>query len=255
VPHITNLRPGGDDFMEDLYYAGGIPAVLNRLAASIQPSPTVSGACITEIAKRAKVYDDDIIRSVDNPYHAEGGVAVLRGSLAPDGSVVKQSAVAEEVKKFSGPAQCFDSEDEAIRAILDGKLKGGEVIVIRYEGPKGGPGMREMLNPTAALVGMGMGNACALITDGRFSGGTKGPCIGHVSPEAMAGGPIAMVQNGDMIEIDIPARTMNLKVDEAELAKRRKAWKPPAPKIGTGYLARYAEFVTSAATGAVYRKP
>jgi len=255
VPHIANLRPGGEYFMEDLYYAGGVPGVLNRLAGKLRPSLTVSGLKITDIAKQGRVYDDDVIRPLDNPYHPEGGWAVLKGSLAPEGSVVKQSAVSDKMKCFKGPALCFDSEDDAIRAILDGKLKGGEVVIIRYEGPKGGPGMREMLNPTAALIGMGMGDSCALITDGRFSGGTRGPCIGYVTPEAMAGGPIGLVKNGDTVEIDIPGRKLNVEVDAAELKKRRAAWKPPAPKITTGYLARYAQFVTSAATGAVYRKP
>ena len=255
VPHITNLRPGGEHFMEDLHYAGGIPAVLKRLIGDIEDCLTVSGLSTHDIAEAAEVYDDDVIRPRENPYHAEGGTAILKGNLAPDGCVVKQSAVADDVKRFSGPARTFDSEDDAIRAILDGKINAGEVIVIRYEGPRGGPGMREMLNPTAALVGMGLGNACALITDGRFSGGTRGPCIGHVSPEAMEGGPIGLLQDGDDIEIDIPARKLSVLVDQAELERRRKEWSAPPPKITKGYLARYAQFVTSAATGAVYRAP
>ncbi len=255
VPHIANLRPSGDAFMEDLYHAGGVPAVLKRLRDDIEDLPTVSGISTGRIAEAARVYDEEVIRPRENPYHPQGGVAVLKGNLAPDGAVVKQSAVKQEAMCFRGPARCFESEDGAMRAILDGKIGAGEVILIRYEGPKGGPGMREMLNPTSALVGMGLGNACALITDGRFSGGTRGPCIGHVSPEAMAGGPIALVRDGDTIEIDIPARNLNVLVEQAELERRRAQWSPPEPKITKGYLARYAELVTSAATGAVYRSP
>ncbi|MFP4028950.1 MAG: dihydroxy-acid dehydratase [Candidatus Brocadiia bacterium] len=255
VPHIANLRPGGDYFMEDLYYAGGIPAVLQRLEENLNDCLTTSGRTSKEIAADAQLMDDDVIRPLNNPYHPQGGMAVLKGTLAPEGAVVKQSAVNEESLQFTGPARTFNSEDDAIKAIMDGEINEGEVIIIRYEGPKGGPGMREMLNPTSALVGMGMGDACALITDGRFSGGTRGPCIGHVSPEAASGGAIGLVEDGDTIEIDIPERKLNLKVDEEELERRRKEWAPIEPKITTGYLARYAEFVTSAATGAVYRKP
>ena len=255
VPHITNLRPGGDHFMEDLYYAGGVPAVLKRLRDKLSDCPTVSGATTFQVADAARVYDEDVIRSCDNPYHAEGGIAVLKGNLAPQGSVVKQSAVAQEVMRFTGPARVFDSEDEAMAAITGGGVEAGQVIVIRYEGPKGGPGMREMLNPTSVLVGMGLGNSCALITDGRFSGGTRGPCIGYVSPEAMAGGNIALVEDGDIIEIDIPGRNLAVRLSEAELVQRRRKWTPPPPKIRKGYLARYARFVTSAATGAVYEDP
>jgi len=252
VPHIANLRPGGDYFMEDLYYAGGVPAVLKRLKEELQDCLTVSGSTTLKIADAARVYDEDVIRSRENAYHAEGGIAVLKGNLAPEGSVVKQSAVAPEAMRLIGPARVFDSEDDAMAAIMGGKVEAGQVIVIRYEGPKGGPGMREMLNPTSALVGMGLGNKCALITDGRFSGGTKGPCIGHVSPEAMAGGNIALVEDGDVIEIDIPARRLAVRLSEAELEQRRRKWTPPSPKIRKGYLARYARLVTSAATGAVY---
>ncbi|MFW6457277.1 MAG: dihydroxy-acid dehydratase [Planctomycetota bacterium] len=252
VPHIANLRPGGDYFMEDLAYAGGIPAVLSRLVSALNDCPTVSGDTTEQIAAAADVYDDDVIRAMDSPYHPEGGMAVLKGNLAPEGCVIKQSAISDTMREFSGPARTFNSEDDAIHAILDGDIKGGEVIVIRYEGPKGGPGMREMLNPTAALMGMGLGDECALITDGRFSGGTRGPCIGHVSPEAAAGGIIGLAKDGDTIEINIPERQLNLLVNEKELAKRREQWVPAPPKISTGYLARYAQFVTSAATGAVY---
>ena len=255
VPHIANLRPGGDYFMEDLSHAGGIPGVLSRLKDHLTDWITVSGLSTAQIAEEAEVYHDDIIRTVDNPYHPEGGMAVLKGNLAPDGSVIKQSAVSDAMRQFSGPAKVYDSEDDAIGAILDGQMEGGEVIVIRYEGPQGGPGMREMLNPTAALVGMGLGNECALITDGRFSGGTRGPCIGHVSPEAAAGGLIGLVEDGDTIEIDIPDRTLTLHVEEEEIQRRREQWSPIPPKISTGYLARYARMVTSAATGAVYQNP
>ena len=255
VPHITSLRPGGEYFMEDLFYAGGIPAVLKRIIDDIEDCPTVSGLTTHQIARAAEVHDEDVIRPRENPYHAEGGVAILRGSLASEGAVVKQSAVPDEMMRFTGPVLVFDSEDETMRAIMGGRVKAGDVIVIRYEGPKGGPGMREGLNPTAALVGIGLENSCALITDGRFSGGTRGLCIGHVSPEAMSGGPIGLLKDGDVIEIDIPARRIDVRIDECELERRRKEWTPPEPKITKGYLARYAQFVTSAATGAVYREP
>jgi len=255
VPHIADLLPGGEYFMEDLFYAGGIPGVLKRLKPHVADCLTVSGKSAHEIADAAEILDDDVIRPLDRPYHAEGGIAVLKGNLAPDGAVVKQSAVDESVMRFTGPAKTFDSEDDCMRAIMARKVAPGEVLVIRYEGPRGGPGMREMLNPTSALVGMGLSKQCALITDGRFSGGTKGPCAGHVSPEAMAGGPIALVKEGDTIEINIPARSLTLKVSEAELARRRNGWSPPKPKVTTGYLARYAKFVTSAATGAIYADP
>jgi len=255
VPHIANLRPGGEHFMEDLHYAGGIPAVLKRLKDHLADCLTVAGTSTHEVADAARVNDEDVIRSVADPYHPEGGMAVLKGNLAPDGSVVKQSAVSADMRRFCGPARVFDSEDDCMQAIMDGGVSAGQVLVIRYEGPKGGPGMREMLNPTAALIGMGLGTGCALITDGRFSGGTRGPCIGHVSPEAMAGGTIALVREDDLIEIDIPARTLTLKVEDEELARRRRELTPPQPKITTGYLARYARMVTSAATGAVYADP
>ena len=252
VPHITDLRPAGEYFMEDLYHAGGVPAVLKRLTDSLSDCPTVSGKTTLQIAEEAVVYDDDVIRTAERPYHTQGGIAVLKGSLAPEGSVVKQSALDESVLRFRGPARTFNSEDETMTAIMDGEVEAGSVLIIRYEGPKGGPGMREMLSPTSALVGMGLGNSCALITDGRFSGGTRGPCIGHVSPEAMAGGPIALVEDGDIIEIDIPARKLDVALSEEQMDQRRKNWSPPPPKITKGYLARYAKMVTSAATGAVY---
>jgi len=253
TPHITNLRPGGDYFMEDLEYAGGIPAVLSVLKQKLNPCPTVTGRSIIQIAEEAEVADREIIRSLDNPYHPEGGIAVLKGSLAPDGSVVKQSAVSEKTKRFEGTAKVFDSEEEAMRAITGGRILPGDVVIIRYEGPKGGPGMREMLAPTSAIVGMGLSDSVALLTDGRFSGGTRGPCIGHISPEAAEGGPIAIVKDGDRILIDIPNRKLELLVSEEDKAKRSATWRPAEPKVKEGYLVRYAKLVSSAATGAVLR--
>ncbi len=255
TPTIAALRPGGEYFMEDLHYAGGIPAVLQRLGKRMHNCPTVSGKSIRTIQRQAVVEDDDIIRSPERAYHAEGGIAVLHGNLAPDGAIVKQSAVAPESRCLTGRAKVFDSEEKAMRAILDGKIKEGHMVVIRYEGPKGGPGMREMLSPTSALAGMGLLNGVGLLTDGRFSGGTRGPCVGHVSPEAAAGGPIALVRNGDEITIDIPGRTITLHVTRKELAARKKKWQAPKPKITTGWLGRYAQLVTSGATGAVLRSP
>jgi len=253
TPHITNLRPSGEHFLEDLEYAGGVPGVLNMLKDKLLSSDTINGRNIKDIAKDGIVFDNNVIRSLGNPYHKEGGIAVLKGNLAPDGCVIKQTAVSQKAQKISGSAKVFDCEEDAMKAIMDGKIKSGDVIVIRYEGPKGGPGMREMLSPTSALVGMGLSDSVALITDGRFSGGTQGPCIGHVSPEAMEGGPIALLKDGDMIEIDIPARKLNVKLSDSELAKRRSEWRHPEPKIKTGWLARYAKHVTSANTGAVLK--
>ncbi len=253
TPHITNLRPSGQHFLEDLEYAGGIPGVLNVLRDRLLSSETVNRRNIKDIAKDGEVFDNDVIKGLDNPYHKEGGIAVLKGNIAPDGCVVKQTAVSEKAQRITGSAKCFDSEETAMHAIMSGKIKSGDVVVIRYEGPKGGPGMREMLSPTSAIVGMGLSDSVALITDGRFSGGTQGPCIGHISPEAMEGGPIALIKDGDIIEIDIPARKINVKLSDAELSKRRLQWKMPDPKIKTGWLARYARFVTSANTGAVLK--
>ncbi len=252
TPNISKLRPAGDYMMEDLDAAGGIPGVLNRFLDRVADNPTVAGVSIKEVAGRARILDDDVIRPLDRAYHPEGGLAILRGNLAPDGAVVKQSAVSEKAMRFEGTARCFDSEEAAMEAISSGSIKPGDVVVIRYEGPKGGPGMREMLAPTSAIVGLGLSESVALITDGRFSGGTKGPCIGHISPEAMEGGPIGLIKDGDRIRIDIPGRRVDLLVDETELAKRREAWTPPEPKVKKGYLARYARLVTSASTGAVY---
>jgi dihydroxy-acid dehydratase len=253
TPHLTSLRPGGNHFMEDLEYAGGIPAVLSILSNYLQDNLTVSGLTIKQIAKGGQVYDSNVIRSLKNPYHKEGGLAVLKGNLAPDGAVVKQTAVSQKMLKFTGKAKVFDSEDAAQKAILGRKVRKGEVVVIRYEGPKGGPGMREMLYPTSAIAGMGLSDSVALITDGRFSGGTRGPCIGHVSPEAAEGGPIAAVKDGDIIEIDIPKRIIELRMTNDELKKRLKSWKPPKPKFTSGWLARYQKMVTSGSTGAILK--
>jgi len=254
TPHITNLRPGGDHFMEDLDAAGGIPAVQKRIKEKLHDTPTVTGLSTHQIADQAEIYDEDIIRSVDRAYHSEGGMAVLKGNLAPDGSIVKQSAVQPEMMSFEGKAHCFNAEEEAMKAIMGGKVNPGEVVIIRYEGPKGGPGMREMLSPTAAIQGMGLADSVALITDGRFSGGTRGPCIGHVSPEAMEGGPIALVRDGDPIRIDIPKRRIEILISQEEMERRRKDWKAPAPKRKSGYLARYSKLVTSASTGAIFKR-
>jgi len=256
VPNIVKLEPAGDLYMEDLHKAGGIPGVLNALKNYLKPSMTVSGKNIIEIAQEGKVKDEQVIR-YKKPYSTEGGLAILFGNLAPEGAVVKQSAVLPEMRKFTGPAVVFDSEQEAMQAILNKKIKKGDVIVIRYEGPKGGPGMREMLGPTSVLQGMGLADKVALITDGRFSGGTRGPCIGHVSPEAAAGGPIGVVRNGDIIEIDIPNRKLNIRLSTVELnarlARLRGQLDVREKKFKTGWLARYAEFVTSASEGAVLK--
>ncbi len=251
VCHITNIEPAGPDYMEDIEFSGGIPAVLKRLKKHLHNTTTASGLKIYDIADEARILDEDVIRPFDRAYHQEGGIAVLFGNLAPDGAVVKQAAVNPGMMRFSGKAVVFNREEEAMQAILAGKIKGGEVIVIRYEGPAGGPGMREMLAPTAAIVGMGLADSVALITDGRFSGGTKGPCLGHVSPEASAKGPIAILKDGDIINIDIPGRKLEVALTRAEIKKRFKTWKPVEPKIKTGYLARYSRMVKSADKGAV----
>ncbi|WP_369018054.1 dihydroxy-acid dehydratase [Thermatribacter velox] len=250
VPHLVMLRPAGDLFMEDLHFAGGIPAVLSTLGELIEDNPTVSGKSIREIQQSVRFIDREVIRSLDNPHSVEGGIAVLYGSLAPEGSVVKQSAVDPEMRVFKGKAVCFSSEEEAMQAITAGKIQKGSVIVIRYEGPKGGPGMREMLAPTSAIVGMGLSKDVALITDGRFSGGTRGPCIGHISPEAFEGGPIALIKDGDEILIDIPQRKIELLVDEAELQKRKESFVPPPPRYTRGLLARYAKLARPTHQGA-----
>ncbi|NLI12273.1 Dihydroxy-acid dehydratase [Pelotomaculum propionicicum] len=257
VPNICKLSPGGIHRLFDLYVAGGISAVLKQLGGQgllHLEEKTVTGKTLGENISKAEVRNVEVIRPISDPYTKQGGIAILRGNLAPDGAVVKQSAVAKEMLKHTGPARVFDSEEEAFDAIMGGRINKGDVVVIRYEGPKGGPGMREMLSPTSAITGMGLDKDVALLTDGRFSGGTRGASIGHISPEASEGGPIALVQEGDLIEINIPKRTINVKITRKELADRRKNWQPPAPKVtGKSYLARYAAQVTSASTGAVLR--
>jgi dihydroxy-acid dehydratase len=253
TPHITNILPGGEHFMEDLEYAGGIPAIMKRMKNALNDVMTCSGKLISQIANDAQVLDDNVIRDVKNPYHPEGGIAILKGNLAPEGSVVKQTAVSAKMMQFTGKAKVFDSEETCMQAIMSGKIKKGDCVVIRYEGPKGGPGMREMLSPTAAIVGLGLADDVALITDGRFSGGTQGPCIGHISPEAQAGGLIAIVQDGDEIVIDIPKRKLELKLNEAEIKARMAKWRAPEIKEKEGYLARYAKYVSSASEGAILK--
>ncbi len=256
TPNLCKLSPAGAHHIEDLDAAGGIQAVMKRISSLgviNENCLTVSGKTVGENIKAAVILDDNVIRTLDNPYIKEGGLAILKGNLAPDGCVVKQSAVAENMLVNEGPARVFDSEDDAIGAILGGKIKAGDIVVIRYEGPKGGPGMREMLGPTSAIAGMGLDTTVALLTDGRFSGGTRGAAIGHISPEAAEGGTIGLVKEGDIIAIDIPKKKITLKVSPEELKKRKKEWKPKAPAITTGYLARYAKLVTSASTGAVFK--
>lgn len=254
TPNICHLAPAGPHHMEDLYEAGGVYAVMheiNKLGLLKTELITCTGKTVAENIKNSFNKNPEVIRPVENPYSTTGGIAVLRGNLAPDSCVVKRSAVAPEMLKHSGPAKVFDCEEDAMAAINGGKIVDGDVVVIRYEGPKGGPGMREMLNPTSAIMGRGLGSTVALITDGRFSGATRGAAIGHVSPEAAVGGNIALVQDGDIIEIDIMANTINFKVSEEELEKRRAAWVPKEPRIKTGYLARYASLVTSGNRGAI----
>ena len=254
TPNLCHLAPAGDTFMEDLDRAGGVSAVmkeLDQLGLLDTSLMTVTGKTVAENIANARNLDHDIIRPVTNPYSATGGIAVLKGNLAPDGCVVKQSAVAAPMMVHDGPARVFDSEDDAIKAIYERRINPGDVVVIRYEGPKGGPGMREMLNPTSAIVGMGLGESVALITDGRFSGATRGASIGHVSPEAAAGGPIALVQEGDPIHIDIPNHIISIGVSDEVMEQRRKNWVCPPPKVTTGYLARYAKMVSSADRGAI----
>ncbi len=256
--HLCSLIPAGPHSLYDLNLAGGIQAImheLDELGVIDKDALTVTGKTVGENIKNAVLRDREVIRPVSDPYHKEGGIAILYGNLAADGSVVKQSAVAPEMLKHKGPARVFEGEADAYDAILGGKIQPGDVVVIRYEGPKGGPGMPEMLSPTAAIVGMGLDKEVALLTDGRFSGGTQGAAIGHISPEAAEGGLIGLVKEGDIIEIDIPARKLTLNVPEQELAERRSQWKPPAPRIRKGYLARYAAQVTSGAQGAVLKQP
>ncbi len=252
TPHIANLNPAGPHYVKDLHYAGGVPAVFKELADMMHlDQMTVAAETWEEIVKRAEIRNREVIRPKDNPHHEQGGLAILWGSLAPNGAVIKQTAVDPEMLVFKGVAKPFDSEEEAVQAIFDGRIKEGDVVVIRYEGPKGGPGMREMLTATATITGMGL-KRVALVTDGRFSGATRGPAIGHVSPEAAEGGPIALVEEGDEILIDVPNRKLELLVDEDELQRRRERWKPPEPKEG-GFLAIYSLLATSADKGALMR--
>ncbi len=251
TPQLASMNPAGERFMEDLDVAGGVLGVFKQLGDKVRDNPTVMGLSTLQLAASIENVDETVIRPLSNPVKPEGGLAVLFGNLAPKGAVVKQSGVSAAMMRFEGKARCFDSEEGAMAALMGGKISAGEVVVIRYEGPKGGPGMREMLAPTAALMGLGLGDSVALVTDGRFSGGTRGPCIGHISPEAAEGGPIALVEDGDGILLDIPARRLELLVDEKVLAVRRERWKAPEPKIRTGWLARYAKVVTSAYTGAI----
>jgi dihydroxy-acid dehydratase len=254
TPHLCNMSPAGPHHLQDLHRAGGIPALMKELSRGRlihQDALTVTGRSIEENVKGKRILDPEVIRPMERPYHATGGLAVLFGNLAPEGAVVKQSAVDEAMLRHKGPARVFDSEEEAIKVILGRRVKKGEVVVIRYEGPKGGPGMREMLAPTSAIVGVGRDHDVALLTDGRFSGGSRGAAIGHISPEAAQGGPIAIVRDGDQIEIDIPGRKLNLLISKEEMKKRLSKWKPPKKKL-KGYLKRYAKLVTSANTGATF---
>ena len=258
TPNLCHLAPAGPTYMEDLNEAGGVYAVmaeLNKKGLLHTECMTVTGKTVGENIEGVVYKDPEVIRPIDNPYTPTGGLAVLKGNLAPDGSVVKRSAVVDEMLVHEGPARVFDCEEDAIAAIKGGKIVAGDVVVIRYEGPKGGPGMREMLNPTSAIAGMGLGSSVALITDGRFSGASRGASIGHVSPEAAVGGPIALVEEGDLIQIDIPNLSIHLDVSDEELAKRKANWTPREPKVTTGYLARYAAMVTSGNRGAILEVP
>jgi dihydroxy-acid dehydratase len=257
IPHLCSLSPGGPHHLQDLHQAGGIPALMGELAKGgliNRDCMTVTGNTVEENVRSVPILDPEVIRTLKNPYHPTGGLVVLFGNLAPEGAVVKASAVDPEMLKNQGPARVFESEEEALKAILSQKIAKGEVIVIRYEGPKGGPGMREMLAPTSAIAGIGMDKEVALITDGRFSGGTRGAAIGHCSPEAAEGGPIAVVRDGDVIEIDIPGQRLQVHLTDAEIKSRLAAWRDPGPKIKSGYMYRYAQMVSSASTGAVFLK-
>lgn len=256
VPNLCKLAPAGHHHIQDLYAAGGVQAVMNELSRKNLLEldlMTVTGKTVGENIKNANVLDREVIRSIDDPYSPTGGIAILKGNIAPDGAVVKRSAVAQEMLVHKGPARVFDSEDDAIKTIYSGGINKGDVVIIRYEGPKGGPGMREMLGPTSAIAGMGLDREVALITDGRFSGASRGASIGHVSPEAMEGGPIAAVQEGDTISIDIPAGKLEVILSEDEIKRRMTDWKAPQPRITSGYLGRYAKLVSSASSGAVFK--
>jgi len=256
TPQLTSLRPGGDLMMEDLEWAGGIPAVMKNLAPLLNADCiTVTGASVAHVVESAPTGDPEVIRTLEEPIAREGGIAVLKGTLAPDGAVLKQGAVSKDMMRFTGTARVFDGEDAAMACLMEGKVVAKDVLIVRYEGPRGGPGMRESLALTAAVAGSGLGDKIAIVTDGRFSGGTRNLSIGHVSPEAAEGGPIALVQDGDEVRVDVPARTIDLLVDQSELGKRRAAWKQPAPKFTHGWLARYERLVASAAYGAVLLTP
>jgi len=255
VSHLCSMIPSGPYDMKELDEAGGIPAVMKQLETKLHlDAVTVTGKTVKENIASAVVLNPEVIRSLDNPVHKEGGIAILTGNLAPDGAVVKAAGISANMMVHQGPAKTFDSEEDAMKAILNKKIQKGDVVVIRYEGPKGGPGMREMLSPTATIAGMGLSESVALITDGRFSGATRGPCIGHVSPEAAVGGPIGLVKDGDIIEIDVPKRKLGVKLSDEELAKRAKSWTPREPNVKTGYLARYSQLVESAHKGSVLKK-
>jgi dihydroxy-acid dehydratase len=256
TPYLTKLSPSGKHHMEDLHLAGGIPALMKELTKKgliKEDLITVTGLTVGENIKNANIKDKEIVKSVEKPYRETGGLAILRGNLAPDGCVVKESAVADEMLKHEGPAKVYDSEEAAVNSIFEGKIEKGDVVVIRYEGPKGGPGMREMLSPTSAIAGMGLDKDVALLTDGRFSGATRGAAIGHISPEAMEGGLIGLIENGDIIEIDISNKKLEVRLSEEEITKRKQKYVKPEPKVKKGYLARYAKLVTSANTGAVLK--
>ena len=254
TPHLCSMAPAGPYKIKDLHKAGGIPAVMTRVKKILDLNVmTATIEKLRENLKNAKIINDEVIRPIDKPVHKEGGIAILRGNLAPDGAVAKMAAISPKMWTFKGKARVFDQEEPAVKAIYGGEIKPGDILVIRYEGPKGGPGMREMLVGTSAIVGMGLGEEVALITDGRFSGASRGPCIGHISPEAAAGGPIALIENGDKITIDIPNRLLKLDVSDKELAKRKEKWSPLKSKVRKGYLLRYAALVTSADKGAVLK--
>ena len=255
VSHICSMIPSGPYDMKELDEAGGIPAVMKQLENTLNlNATTVTGKTVKENIASTVVLNTEVIRPLDNPVHKEGGIAILTGNLAPDGSVVKAAGISANMIVHQGPAKIFDSEEDAMKAIMNKKIQKGDVVVIRYEGPKGGPGMREMLSPTATIAGMGLSESVALITDGRFSGATRGPCIGHVAPEAAVGGPIGLLEEGDIIEIDVPKRKLDVKVSDEELAKRVKSWTAKEPKVKTGYLARYSQLVQSAHKGSVLKK-
>lgn len=256
TPHLVNAKPSGPYTLKDLDDAGGIPAVMKELSPLLHlDEKNVLLSTIREVISKAQNRNKEVIRSLDNPVHKEGSLAILKGNLAPGGAVVKQTAVSSSMRVHTGPARVFESCEDAVKAILEGRIKKGDVVVIRYEGPRGGPGMREMLSATAALVGMGLGDSTALVTDGRFSGSTRGPCVGHVSPEAASGGPIAIVRDGDLITIDIDKRNIELHLSPHEIEERFRNWKPPLPKVTKGYLALYAQLVSSADEGAILKRP